>query len=121
MKYKRWNTIFIFSLLIAALASSCTMARIYSTSGNTVALTTIKPGRAESFTITERRIFDYTNALDVQELLRKKFGSGVMVQNVTVKVQQDPADFLLNLVTIGIAQSRTFEISGDLIRNPEAK
>ena len=121
MKWKRWSPMFFSSLLIAALVSGCTMARIYSTSGNTVALTTVKPGRAESFTITERMMFDYTNSLDVQELIRRKFGSGVLVQNVTVKLQQDPVDFVLNVVTIGIAQSRTFEISGDIIRNPDAK
>lgn len=106
----------VIGIGIMLAVGGCTYARIYATSGNTVALTTIKQTRAQSFTVTERIMFDYTGALDVQELVRKKYGSGGVVQNVTVKVQQDPADFLLNFITLGIAQSKTFEISGDILR-----
>lgn len=87
-------------LLSVAVISGCTMAPIYSTSGNTVALTTVKQTRgAQSFTIEKRIMFDFISAMDVQELIRSKYGSGVTVQNVTVKVTSDPLDFLLNLVT----------------------
>lgn len=98
-------------------AGGCTYARIYATSGNTVAMTALRQTRANSFSIKERVMFDYTGALDVQELVRRQYGSGRTIQNVTVKVQQDPMDFLVNFATLGIAQSKTFEVSGDLIQN----
>lgn len=100
---------------LGLLLSGCTMARIYATSGNTVAMTELKASAGEAFRIEERRTFDFTSAVDVQELLRERFGSGRQFQNVSVKVKTDAADFLLNFVTLGLAQSKTFEISGDKI------
>ncbi len=95
---------------------ACTFARIYSTSGNQVSLTETNPKGGEHFKFSDRSVFDYTGAFDVQDLLAERYGSGNEVQNVTIKVKYDVLDFLLNLVTITLAQSKTFEISGDIIR-----
>lgn len=54
--------------------------------------------------------------MDVQKLLRDRFGSGHKFENLTVKIQQDPEDVLINIVTLGIAPAKTFEISGDKIK-----
>ncbi len=100
---------------IAAL-NGCTIARIYSTSGNEVTLTDSPSHTGEPFKIEHRIMFDYTGAVDVQEVLRERYGSGQKFENVSIKLKMKPEDFLINLVTINIAQSKTFEISGDKIR-----
>lgn len=106
-------------LLVMLVAPGCTMARIYATSGNEVSLTETSSVGGESFTIEHRIVFDYTAAVDIQELLRKRYGSGHEFQNVTVKLKIDPVDYLLNLITIGLANSRSFEITGDKVyENP---
>ncbi len=110
---------FRLAALIVVLCVSlagCTVARIYATSGNQVSLTETNPAGGEQFTIHHRLVFDYTGAIDVQELLRERYGSGHEFQNVTVKLKSDGIDFLLNLVTFGLAQSRSVEITGDKVR-----
>ena len=66
-------------------------------------------------------LFDYTGALDVSEVL-----NNVMVEknvdafiNITVSIKNTPADFLLNLVTLGFANAKTFVVKGDTVRAPE--
>jgi hypothetical protein len=103
-------------VVCVALLNGCTIARIYSTSGNEVSLTDAKHAGGEAFKIEHRISFDYTGAVDVQEVLRERYGSGHRFQNVSVKLKVKPEDFLINLVTLGIAQSKTFEISGDKVR-----
>lgn len=104
-------------LLLSLLVSSgCTYARIYSTSGNTVALTTVKEGASESFILTKHVAFDYTGSVDVQELVRSKYGNAGTVQNVSIKVKSTFGDFMLNVITLGFASSKHFEVTGDLIR-----
>lgn len=106
----------LFAGLLALTAlNGCTIARIYSTSGNEVALTDSTQS-GEAFKIEHRITFDYTGAVDVQEVLRERYGSGHKFENVSVKLKVKPEDFLINLITIGIAQSKTFEISGDKVR-----
>jgi hypothetical protein len=108
-----------FSMLLCAgvlmLLSGCTVARIYATSGNNVALTQTVNKGGDAFIITERITFDYTGAIDVQEHLRAKYGSGHQFQNVTVKLKMEALDVLINIFTLGLAQSKTFEITGDKV------
>lgn len=105
-------------VLVGGGLAGCTFARIYATSGNTVALTALNQQRAESsFTIHKHIAFDYTGSLDIQELVRTKVGTGATVQNVTVKVKQTVGDFFLNLITLGFASSKTFEVTGDVTRS----
>ena len=103
-------------LICAGLVSGCTLVRIYATSGNEVALTQVSSGGGEQFKINHRQVFDYTGSVDVQELLRDHYGSGHVFQNVTIKYKNDVVDILLNLVTLGLASSRSFEVSGDMVR-----
>lgn len=109
------HSFFLSAFLIVNFAG-CTVARIYATSGNDIAMTDSSPAGGESFKIEQRYMFDYTGAVDVQELLRERFGSGHKFENVSVKIKVDVPDALINLVTFGIAQSKTFEISGDKVK-----
>ena len=105
-------------VLFAVGLSGCTYARIYSTSGSTVALTTLQQGAGEQFTISKHVTFDYTSAVDVQELVRSRFGAGGTAQNVSIKIQDTVGDFFLNLVTLGFANSKHYVVTGDYVRTP---
>lgn len=106
----------IILALIASVSSGCTLARIYSTSGNSVSMTDVSKAGGESFKIEHRLVFDYTGAVDVQELLRDRYGSGHQFENLSVKIKQEPIDIIVNIFTLGLAQSKTFEISGDKVK-----
>lgn len=110
---KLFKLLVILACLIAT--TGCTVARIYSTSGNSVAMTDTA-GSGESFTIEHRLVFDYTSAVDVQELLRARYGTGHQFENISVKIRQDPIDVIVNIFTLGLAQSKTFEVTGDKVR-----
>ncbi len=66
-------------------------------------------------------LFDYTGALDVSEVLNDAMVDKNIdaIINITVTIKNTPADFLLNLVTLGFANAKTFVVSGDAIRAPE--
>jgi len=104
-----------FALFGIFALNGCTIARLYSTSGNEVSLTDLPNQSGESFKIEHRISFDYTSAVDIQDVLRERYGSGHKFENVTVKLKVNVEDFFLNVFTFGIAQSKTFEISGDRI------
>ena len=103
-------------LFVLSALNGCTIARIYSTSGNDVSLTDSTSKGGDPFKIEHRLTFDYTGAIDVQEVLREHYGSGQKFENVSVKLKIKPEDFLFNLFTLNIANSKTFEISGDKVR-----
>jgi hypothetical protein len=111
----RLRSILVLGLL-ALVSSGCTIARIYSTSGNSVAMTDASKVGGEAFKIEHRRVFDYTGAVDVQELLRDRYGSGHQFENLSVKIKQEPVDIIVNIFTLGLAQSKTFEVSGDKVK-----
>lgn len=104
-------------LFALSALNGCTIARIYSTSGNEVSFTDSNSKSGDPFKIEHRITFDYTSAIDVQEILREKYGSGQKFENVSVKLKVKPEDFLFNFFTLGIANSKTFEISGDKVRD----
>jgi hypothetical protein len=103
------------ALVVVSALNGCTIARLYSTSGNEVVLTDVANQSGEAFKIDHRISFDYTSAVDIQDVLRERYGSGHKFENVSVKLKVNPEDFFINLFTFGIAQSKTFEISGDRI------
>ncbi len=97
------------------LSSGCTVARIYATSGNQVAFTQQGAGGGEQFKVHKRFVFDYSGGFDIQEVLRERYGSGHEFQNVTVKLKYSGLDVLLNVLTLALANSRTVEVSGDMV------
>ena len=107
---------FVMLALVTSMSTGCTLARIYSTSGNAVSMTDTSKSGGEAFKIEHRLVFDYTGAVDVQELLRDRYGSGHQFENLSVKIKQEPIDIIVNIFTLGIAQSKTFEISGDKVK-----
>ena len=67
----------------------------------------------QSFQIHERMAFDSTASIDVQELLRGEFGTGHEFRNISIKIKISWFDWLLNVFTLGLANSQTIEVTGD--------
>jgi hypothetical protein len=107
-------------LLVALVATGCTFAKI-SGRGTTPLLLNDPADRVtlvEHFRTSKRITFDYTGAFDASEVL-----SDVMqgkqadaVANMVVTVKTTFGDALLNIITLGIANARTLEVEGDLVR-----
>lgn len=109
---KFFLSLFFGALIIFAAGSGCTVARIYATTGNDITVTEAEKVAGEAFTITKRVRFEYGGDLDVQELLRSRYGIGNRFQNVTVVIREDLTDMLFNYLTVGLANSRTYDVSG---------
>jgi hypothetical protein len=116
MRYQETLAACLVLLLTLFFLGACTHAKIYATTGNKVSFTETDPAGGESFKVMKRITFDYTAALDVQEVLREHYGSGNEFQNVTVKLKTEVDDYFINLITFGTAKSKTFEITGDKVR-----
>lgn len=69
-----------------------------------------------AFKIHERAWFSSAESIDVQEHLREEFGSGHEFRNVTIRIKIDVLDLALNIGTLGIANSQTIEITGEMHR-----
>jgi hypothetical protein len=67
----------------------------------------------ESFEFHERLVFDSTGSIDLQAYFRREYGSGHDFRNVSVRLEVGFIDYILNLCTLGIANSQTVEITGD--------
>lgn len=67
----------------------------------------------ESFEFHERLVFDSTGAVDLQRYFREEFGTGHDFRNVSVRLKVGFIDYILNLCTLGIANSQTVVITGD--------
>ena len=65
--------------------------------------------------------FDYTSSFDVSEVLNKAIEgeNADAIINCTITLKSTVANFFVNLITLGIASSKTFQIEGDLIKAPE--
>jgi hypothetical protein len=74
------------------------------------------PPPCVAFKIHERLWFEGENSetINVQEHLREEFGSGHAFRNVSIHLKIDGLDWALNIMTLGFANSRTLEITGDL-------
>jgi len=103
--------------------NGCTLAKI-SGRGSVPLMLNNPPARVEvvsHFSEQKMVTFDYTSAFDVSEILSEKLSSSDAdaVTNVTVTVKTDPATFCVNLITLGIANAKIFQVEGDLIKAPQ--
>jgi hypothetical protein len=129
--------------LLATGCAFGTQGRIYATPGNDIALTRYDEaaraagtcsrwkesnyavelaGRGKgpedgagcvSFEIHENVLFGEGESIDLQEYLREEFGTGYKFGSVSVKVHIGFLNWLANVCTLGIANSRTITITGD--------
>jgi len=120
---KRISLLITMSIMAAIAFGGCTIAKI---SGRGPVPLILNQPQARVEVIEEVReskqvLFDYTGAFDVSEVLSqhfKKYKADAII-NVSVIIQITPGDYFINLFTLGIAQAKTFEVSGQLVRAPK--
>lgn len=122
-KTKALMLIFLGIVGTALFLGGCTMAKI---SGRGALPLLLNQPEAKVEVIQELKrskhiMFDYTAAFDVSEVLSEiLIGSNAdAIINITITVKSTPLDWIVNLFTLGLAQSKTFEISGQAIKAPE--
>jgi len=65
--------------------------------------------------------FDYTSAFDVSEVLSEYLigTEADAIMNLYITVRVEPLDWLINLFTLGLAQAKHFQLTGQVIKAPE--
>jgi hypothetical protein len=110
----------LVALVVGCAVSSCTIAKI-SGRGAVPMYLNAPQSKVESVSHLEQSKmlnFDYTGAIDASEVLGEalaKAGGDALI-NVVMTLKVTPANFFINLVTLGIANSRTFVVSGDVVK-----
>jgi hypothetical protein len=115
------------SVLSAAVTclvlGGCTLAKL---SGRGVVPMLLNNPRAKVEVIKQVQdskmiVFDYTGAFDASEILSKHLADSQAdaIVNVTITIKSTVGDFFLNLITLGLANSKTIEVTGDLVRAPQ--
>ena len=104
-----------------ALVSGCTMAKISGRGPHPLILNnpTQKVTVVNHLSAQKRVVFDYTGSFDVSEVLGDAMRMNTTadaVTNVTITVKSDVVDFLINAITLGLAQAKTFAVEGDLVK-----
>ncbi len=121
---RRTPTWLFAALFACSLASSCTIAKISGRGAVPMYLNTpqTKVESVQHLEQTKMLNFDYTGAIDASEVLGEalaKAGGDALI-NVVLTLKVTPANFFINLVTLGIANSRTFVVSGDVVKTSAA-
>lgn len=104
----------------ALCLQSCTLARV--SGRGAVPLLFNQPDKKmeliKHISINVNRNFDYTNAYDISEIIAKEIGDSKpdAVINVAIVIRTGVDNFFLNLITLGIAQSRKIYIEADLMK-----
>ena len=120
---QRYPLVPTFLVLIALMLSGCTGAKI-SGSGSAPIIMNQPQGEVdviERVTETKRKTFDFTGAVDISEVIGQKLAdsNADAIINTRIVIKSTPADFFINLFTLGIANSYTVEVTGELVNAPQ--
>ena len=103
----------------AIVIQGCTMAKISGRGEIPLILNQpqTKVETVQRFEHSKHIAFDYTSAFDVSEVLDDVLigTEADAIINLTITVKTTFPDFALNLVTLGFAQAKTFQIKGAVI------
>ena len=108
---------------VLSLTMGCTIAKI-SGSGEVPLILNqpqAKVTTIEKFEHSKHIAFDYTSAFDVSEVLDEVMinTNADAIINIKITLKETVGDFFLDLITLGLAQSRHFIVSGTAIKAPE--
>lgn len=122
MTYTR-SPFFVPVLLATILVEGCVLAKI-SGRGAIPLILNNPPKKVEvvqNINFSKMRVFDYTGAFDVSEVLTEAMiGSNAdALINLNITVKTTVVDFLVNLITLGLANSHTFEVQGQAVKAPQ--
>jgi hypothetical protein len=120
------GTIRLVSVVLVAMAvtaGGCTIAKI-SGRGSIPLLLNQPSAKVEvvkAIKVSQMRVFDYTESYDASEMLSEVFTEtqADAIINVVFTVKTTPGDFFLNILTLGIANAKTIEITGQAVKTPE--
>ena len=72
----------------------------------------------KTFKEKKKRVFDWTRSYELTELTGKvaKETNADALTNVDFKIKHGFSDYLINVFTLGLAQSTTLEITGDAVK-----
>ena len=109
--------------LAAVSTASCTIAKISGRGAHPLLLNN-PPARVEvirHINVSKMIMFDYTAAIDASEILEAEIEDTDFdaIINVVLTLKTDVRGFFLNLITLGLANARTFVVAGDLVKAPE--
>ena len=110
-------------LAVALFLSGCTMAKI--SGKGPIPLLLNNPSKKveviEHLKASKMITFDYTGSFDVYEIIAEKLANtkADAAINLTVTIKSDMGTFLVNLFTFGLANARTIQVEGDLVKAPE--
>lgn len=110
----------VLMVAVLGLAQGCTLAKI-SGRGAIPIMFNNPPTRVQlvrSVEVKKMRAFDWTASFDVSEVLGDVIAmtDADAIINVAITVKSMPLDWIVNLLTFGLAQSRTMYIRGDVVR-----
>lgn len=115
-------------LAVCALAlPGCTIAKIQGSGSKPLVLNQIETNATvRKFEASKFKAFDWTQSFNVDDVLREDdvdidAPDVRAIQNVRIEVKVNVWNWLLDQVTLGLAQSRTMVIKGDLIVDPSGE
>ena len=113
----------VFLVAVLGLTQGCTLAKISGRGAIPIMLNTpqTKVQLVRSVQAKKMIAFDYTASFDVSEVLGDVIAmtDADAIINVAITVKTTPLDWLVNWITLGLAQSRTMYVSGDVVRVKE--
>ena len=110
-------------ICLLSFVFGCTTAKISGTGEVPLILNQpqAKIETIQKFEHSKMIVFDYTAAFDVSEVINEiLIGTDAdAIINLRITVKTNLADFAVNFLTLGLAQSKHFVVSGTAIRAPE--
>jgi len=117
---KKFNSLFLIIFPLFLSINGCTYAKISGKGAIPLLLNNPaeKISPVSHFKESKMVIFDYTGSFDVYEVIadRLEASDADMATNITISIKSDIGTFFVNLITLGLANARTFDVSGDLVK-----
>jgi hypothetical protein len=115
------KTLLIIIASSTYLLQSCTIAKISGKGAVPVLLnqTSTQMKLVEHITLKKNINFDFTSSFDVSQLIAKRMPEKQpdAVINTTITVKYGLDNYLLNLITLGLANSHKFIVEADLMKD----
>jgi hypothetical protein len=119
MKYKH-IFLAILILLCAIFLQSCTVAKLSGKGSSPILFNqpSNKMELIEHISVSKNSNFDYTSSYDVSDILADEIAEKKpdAVINTTVTIKIDVDNYLINLFTLNLANSRKIIVDADLMK-----
>lgn len=118
LQLRRWSAVALV-VMACSVVQGCTVAKISGRGSvplmlnNPTSRVTVVGRLKES----KLKVFDYTGAFDVSEVIADALSrtQATGVTNLVVTIKTTIPSYLVNVVTLGFANARVFQVEGDLV------